>query len=110
MPCANGCCPDDADRVLVWTFGFVPARYDASALTDGILPGGWGAEVWSFVTYALLHADWTHLGFNAVWLLAFASPVARRFGTRALSAVLRARRLRPVRWPIWSRMPARWRR
>ena len=23
-----------------------------------------------------------HLGFNAVWLLAFASPVARRFGTR----------------------------
>ena len=59
---------------------FVPARYDASALTDGILPGGWGAEIWTFVTYALLHADWTHLGFNAVWLLAFASPVARRFG------------------------------
>ena len=23
-----------------------------------------------------------HLGFNAVWLLAFASPVARRFGAR----------------------------
>ena len=60
----------------------MPARYDTSALTDGILPGGWGAEIWTFFTYALLHADWMHLGFNAVWLLAFASPVARRFGTR----------------------------
>ena len=58
----------------------MPARYDSSALTDGILPGGSGAEIWSFFTYALLHADWMHLGFNAVWLLAFASPVARRFG------------------------------
>jgi membrane associated rhomboid family serine protease len=73
--------PDATDRVLVWALAFVPARYDSSALTDGILPGGWGAEFWSFLTYALLHADWTHLGFNAVWLLAFASPVARRFGT-----------------------------
>lgn len=72
--------PADTDRVLVWTLAFVPARYDTNALTDGILPGGPGAEIWSFLTYALLHADWTHLGFNAVWLLAFASPVARRFG------------------------------
>ena len=72
---------DDVDRVLVWTLAFVPARYDTSALTDGIIPGGWGAEIWSFFTYALLHADFTHLAFNAVWLLAFASPVARRFGT-----------------------------
>jgi membrane associated rhomboid family serine protease len=72
--------PDDVDRVLAWSLAFVPARYDSSALTDGLLPGGWGAEIWTFFTYALLHADWTHLGFNAVWLLAFASPVARRFG------------------------------
>jgi membrane associated rhomboid family serine protease len=73
--------PDDIDRILVWTFAFVPARYDSSALTDGLLPGGWGAEIWSFFTYALLHADLMHIGFNSVWLLAFASPVARRFGT-----------------------------
>lgn len=72
--------PDDIDRVLVWSLAFVPARYDSSALTDGLLPGGWGAEIWTFFTYALLHADWTHFGFNAVWLAAFASPVARRFG------------------------------
>ena len=77
--------PEDVDRVLVWTLAFVPARYDSGALTDGILPGGWGAEIWTFFTYALLHADFLHLGFNAVWLLAFASPVARRFGTRRFS-------------------------
>jgi membrane associated rhomboid family serine protease len=71
----------DTDRMLVWSLAFVPARYDSGALTDGILPGGPGAEFWTFFSYALLHADWMHLGFNAVWLLAFASPVARRFGT-----------------------------
>jgi len=72
--------PDDVDQILVWSFAFVPARYDAGVLADGVLPGGWGAELWTFLTYALLHADLTHLGFNSIWLLAFASPVARRFG------------------------------
>lgn len=72
--------PVDLDRLAVFAFGFVPARYDASALTDGIIPGGRGAAFWSFVTYSLLHADLVHLGFNAVWLVAFGSPVARRFG------------------------------
>ena len=38
------------------------------------------ADVWTFVTYAFIHGDLNHLFFNAVWLLAFASPVARRFG------------------------------
>lgn len=70
---------DDLDRAVVFTFGFVPARYTSGGVAD-ILPGGFGAEIWTFVTYGLLHADLTHLGFNAVWLLAFASPVARRFG------------------------------
>jgi membrane associated rhomboid family serine protease len=72
--------PEQLDRVLIWTFAFVPARYDASALIDGLLPGGWGAEIWGFFTYAYLHADLMHIGFNGVWLLAFASPVERRFG------------------------------
>jgi membrane associated rhomboid family serine protease len=72
--------PDGFDRALVWTLAFVPARYDGGAFSDGVLPGGFGADIWTFFSYALLHADWTHFGFNAVWLLAFASPVARRFG------------------------------
>lgn len=69
---------DQADQNLLLTFAFIPARYDTAL--DGVLPGGTGAQLWTFVTYALLHADLTHLGFNAIWLLAFGSPVARRFG------------------------------
>ena len=71
--------PPEADRIFVWTFAFVPARYEWNEL----LASGWeyGWAVWTFVTYALIHADLTHLGFNAVWLLAFGSAVARRFGT-----------------------------
>lgn len=71
---------DDADQLLVWSLAFVPARYENSVIPDGLLPGGAGAEIWTFFSYAVLHADWMHLGFNAVWLLAFGSPVARRFG------------------------------
>lgn len=72
--------PDDIDELLVWTFAFVPARYDAGVIADNLVPGGRWAQYWSFVTYALIHADLTHLGFNAIWLLAFGSPVAFRFG------------------------------
>ena len=43
-------------------------------------PAASAADVWTFVTYALLHADWMHLLFNSVWLLAFGTPLARRFG------------------------------
>jgi membrane associated rhomboid family serine protease len=45
-----------------------------------VVPGGEAAAVWSFVTYALLHADWGHVIVNSVWLAAFGSPLARRFG------------------------------
>jgi membrane associated rhomboid family serine protease len=68
------------DRLFLLTFAFIPARYDASLLLGGVLPGGFGAQIWTFFTYALIHADITHLLFNAVWLLAFGTPVARRFG------------------------------
>ena len=33
------------------------------------------------MTYAFLHGDLNHLVFNSIWLLAFGTPVARRFGT-----------------------------
>lgn len=71
---------EDQDIEVLLTFAFIPARYDASAVLGGVLPGGFGAEVWTFVTYSLLHANWMHLGVNAVWLLPFGSAVARRFG------------------------------
>jgi membrane associated rhomboid family serine protease len=63
-------------EMLLW-FAFIPARYDSGFVP---LPGGLAADVWTFFTYALIHADLTHLGFNAIWLLAFGTPLARRFG------------------------------
>ena len=59
---------------------FIPARYDTSVLPGGSFPGGWGADIWTFVSYALIHADLPHLGFNVVWLLPFGSALARRVG------------------------------
>lgn len=67
----------NADLELLLLFAFIPARYEAGFVP---LPGGLAADAWTFFTYALIHADLTHLGFNAIWLLAFGTPLARRFG------------------------------
>lgn len=73
--------PAESDQWLIWTFGFVPARYDTSVLVNGFAEfGGTGAKVWTFLTYSFLHADVTHLAVNILWLLPFGSAVARRFG------------------------------
>jgi membrane associated rhomboid family serine protease len=69
---------DDVQFLL--EFSFIPARYDPTLLAQGGVPGGWGAEIWTFVTYAFIHANFTHLALNSIWLLAFGSAVARRFG------------------------------
>jgi membrane associated rhomboid family serine protease len=61
-------------------FAFIPARYDLAVLAAEPWWVGWGPAIWTFVTYALLHGDLNHLFFNAIWLLAFGTPVARRFG------------------------------
>lgn len=70
---------EGTDLELLELFAFVPGRYDAMA--EFHLAGGLGAEIWTFVTYAFLHATWMHFGVNLIWMLAFATPVARRFGT-----------------------------
>jgi membrane associated rhomboid family serine protease len=65
-----------------WTidvFGFIPKRYDSTLLSIDF-PGGAGARVWTFVTYSLLHANFSHIAFNVLWLLPFGSALARRFG------------------------------
>ena len=51
-----------------------------STLLNITFPGGAGAKVWTFVTYSLLHANLSHIGFNVLWLLPFGSALARRFG------------------------------
>jgi membrane associated rhomboid family serine protease len=69
-----------ADLEVLLLFSFLPARYDPAVLQGEVLPGGAGADLWTFLTYAFLHGDWVHLGLNAIWLLAFGSAVAWRFG------------------------------
>jgi len=71
---------ENQDIEVLLQFAFIPARYDSSAMLQG-WPGGLGAQVWTFVTYSFLHANWMHFGVNAVWFLPFGSAVARRFGT-----------------------------
>jgi membrane associated rhomboid family serine protease len=70
--------PPRAELEFLLLFAFIPARYDASLLMP--MPGGLAADIWTFVSYAFIHADFMHLGFNSIWLLAFGTPVARRFG------------------------------
>lgn len=71
----------NADFEVVMTFAFIPVRITHAATVAAALPGGEGAVVWTFFTYALLHADWSHVIFNVLWLAAFGSPLAWRFGT-----------------------------
>src|SRR5262249_29189177 len=71
-------------------FAFIPARYDPSVAVDVVWPGGWAGDIWTFVTYALIHADLSHLLFNCVWLLAFGTPVAQRFGALRFLAFMAA--------------------
>ena len=90
----------DADARLILTFAFVPASFTrllepevvantagllirrdgASAEDIVLLLGPHGFRWWTPVTYALLHGGWTHVLINSVWLAAFGSAVARRFG------------------------------
>lgn len=78
------------DAGVLVLFAFIPARYAGDVFAFYVLPTGpegalWsvlntGAAVWSFLTYALLHGSVTHLLVNALWLVAFGSALARRFG------------------------------
>jgi membrane associated rhomboid family serine protease len=71
---------DAQDIAFLYYFAFIPARYDSSLLPAGSFPGGDGAEIWTFVTYAFIHGDAVDLTMNAVWFLPFATAIARRFG------------------------------
>lgn len=64
---------DDQDFALLVRAAFIPIRYS----------GRYDLEVYAFTspfTYAFLHGGWAHLLINMVWLAAFGSPLANRFG------------------------------
>jgi membrane associated rhomboid family serine protease len=71
--------PPELENWTIDVFGFIPKRYDSTLLAI-TYPGGEGAKIWTFVTYSLLHANLSHIGFNVLWLLPFGSALARRFG------------------------------
>ena len=69
---------DQQANELLSLFAFSPARY--AEVVPPWLPAWWGPQLWTFVSYALFHANFPHLFVNLVWLLAFGPPIARRFG------------------------------
>ncbi len=71
---------DDQDVNFLLSFAFVPARYSGDAGIAGAFPGGFAADLWTFFTYAFIHADLMHLGLNLAWLIPFGTALARRFG------------------------------
>jgi len=102
---------DAANLELLREYAFVPARVSiwlGWSTTEGLLDeiargeqqiavlqlahyllADGEAKPWTLVTYALLHADFTHLAVNSVWLLAFGGAVARRLEiTRFLAFVV----------------------
>ncbi len=68
------------DTKFVLSFAFIPARYSTNPAVSGQFPGGFGADLWTFFTYAFLHADFLHIGLNLAWLIPFGTALARRFG------------------------------
>ena len=71
---------DEQDVNFLLTFAFIPARYGTDMGVVGAFPGGFAADLWTFFTYAFIHADLTHLGLNLAWLIPFGTALARRFG------------------------------
>jgi membrane associated rhomboid family serine protease len=71
---------DEQDLAFILAFAFIPARYGTDLAVSGSFPGGFGADIWTFFSYAFIHADLMHLGFNLAWLIPFGTALARRFG------------------------------
>jgi membrane associated rhomboid family serine protease len=69
--------PSDWPDLILTQFGFVPARY-AFVATHGLELPELPALILPPFTYMLLHADFTHVGINSLWLLVFGPAVARR--------------------------------
>ena len=84
--------------VGVWTlvyFSFIPARLSFLVAPNQVLHALADVDAdelaeflntarfawWTPLSYAFLHANWTHLAINGVMLAAFGAPVARRLGS-----------------------------
>jgi len=70
-----GTLPDD----ILERYAFIPARY-AIAVHQAIGSTRFLDLLVPFVSYMLLHGDFTHVGLNSLWLLVFGPIVARALG------------------------------
>jgi membrane associated rhomboid family serine protease len=74
--------PEPWPEYLLVEFAFIPARYSAEAFPAlGLPEPSLIEQVIPFVSYMFLHGNYTHLGVNSLWLLAFGPIVAKRLGT-----------------------------
>lgn len=71
---------DDTNLMILELFAFWPVRYLPEVFASGRVAGGLPADIWTFVTYGFLHGGWAHLILNLLWMAAFGSAVAWRFG------------------------------
>jgi len=74
--------PEATQNEIVVLFGLFPGRFtEVPGHPDLVFPGGLAGKLFSLISYTFLHGSWSHAVVNAVWLLAFGSPIARRIGT-----------------------------
>ena len=90
------------EDVRIWSLyalSFIPRRLAGLEIAAPA-----GSQVWTFLTYAFLHADWFHLLSNCLWLLVFATPVTRRLGAfrsmalLGIAAIAGAIAMLPLHW------------
>lgn len=67
--------PTQLSDDILYRYAFIPARYAVGGPADGLF-----ALTVPFISHIFLHANFTHLAVNSLWLLAFGPVVARRFG------------------------------
>ena len=85
--------PVAMDEAVFDALALLPVRFavalglEPAAFSAAFLATAGGAHWWTLLTAAFLHASWTHVGLNCLWLVAFGAAVARRLGTVRLLAL-----------------------
>lgn len=74
-----------AKRAATWAASANVDDVHRAALADYFVHNVASPFAPTVLTYAFLHGGWAHLGLNAVWLLAFGTPLARRIGAPRFS-------------------------
>jgi membrane associated rhomboid family serine protease len=81
--------PDELGRLLARANQDPQALRQAAILRHFRVVEG-GSKIWTLLTYAFLHGNWTHVGLNVIWIVAFGPPVARRIGAVRFLALFAA--------------------